>query len=942
MRKDTTVLLSFLFAGAVLLAPALLRADIATPDAEPHTFENRQKLELSVEIAGEPFSASVIPAGSSRVVRYSLWFNERFLHDFGDITPGREADVFQGALQERKLFLELWRGEPFTPEASVVERWELPAAAIGDVAMTFPETGNYFLVAYLTNEVRDETAYCTRHEVPREFCVEEGYFSYFTPAETQRYFTGNFGDDAGLYDSNPTAFGGLRFTVGEPLGDVSNVLFLPGIKGTRLYRSDNGCGGPVHSCARKLWEPFGNDEVRELYLDASGRSVHQDVYVRAGDILSSVVLQDLYTSLFQDLDEAETTGMFGAGWHWEAAAYDWRLSLDDIVSRGARYEDRIYYSEANGMPYIERLLRDLAATSATGKVTLVAHSNGGLVAKALMQRLGDAETAARIDKVVFVAVPQSGAPRALGAALFGHGEALPFDSCSRNFIAHWACAMIVDRPTAREFAEHSPMTYHLLPSRTYFESITDREHLLATFTGSNTHIREQARYGISLNTDDELRDFVLAKDAGRTKPPASDTAHANVLSETLMAYGRGVHDRIDTWVPPPGVDVYEIAGWGNDTIAGIEFYEEPRLIGNPLPRYRPTFIEDGDGTVPVASAQMMRPTGTVKSYWANLRIADRDHATLFEEYSVRTFVRNIILGRSHELTSLVTETEPQTPTSERRLLFFLHSPLSLAVYDRYGNYTGTLRDRVPKRDVPRTEYGEFGEVKYLTIREDTQEMPYTVVLEGLGNGTFSLDIQEREGNTVVASGTLSEIPTTERTRATLSVSPEGTYSALDVDQDGDGTIDFSLTPHLTRIHKGGASGDETLPESPTGPGLVPVPPNSTSNNGTPIGQDQNEPRIRYVTQDNAGPAKEEPNQVVQAVGAEAAPQTGIAYVPASTTAIEDRLSPGRELMASAYGAAKSLSGTIPFVKLWLLVLILVLILLMLGLRERMRTRESDP
>jgi pimeloyl-ACP methyl ester carboxylesterase len=50
-------------------------------------------------------------------------------------------------------------------------------------------------------------------------------------------------------------------------------------------------------------------------------------------------------------------------------------------------DGKIYYrgtNAATSTPYIIQELRRLAATSKTGKVTIIAHSNGGLLAKALL------------------------------------------------------------------------------------------------------------------------------------------------------------------------------------------------------------------------------------------------------------------------------------------------------------------------------------------------------------------------------------------------------------------------------------------------------------------------------------------------------------------------------------------------------------------------------
>ena len=55
----------------------------------------------------------------------------------------------------------------------------------------------------------------------------------------------------------------------------------------------------------------------------------------------------------------------------------------------------------------------MASSSKTGKVTIVAHSNGGLVTKLIYNQLKDKGEADLVDKIIFVAVPEIGTPQSL-------------------------------------------------------------------------------------------------------------------------------------------------------------------------------------------------------------------------------------------------------------------------------------------------------------------------------------------------------------------------------------------------------------------------------------------------------------------------------------------------------------------------------------------------
>ena len=586
---------------------------------------------------------------------------------------------------------------------------------------------------------------------------------------------------------------------------VSNVLFLPGIKGSHLYRPKDACDASLSTCEDRLWEPgldegifasllraAGNDDVRDLFLDADGASVRDDIYVKEKDILDSVGGKDFYASFIADMDALKAGGTIA---DWEPIAYDWRLSLADIVEKGKKTGDRISYLKATSTPYIEQELRRLATSSKTGKVTIVAHSNGGLVAKTLMERLGASEAAALVDNLIFVGVPQSGAPRAMGSLLYGTGEGLPWEHFD----------FLVSKAVAREFSERSPMAYHLLPSAQYFSDVNDTAHAVGAFAGTNGFAEERTAYGSVLDTVSELYDFLLAREGGREKPASSNVSDANVLNETLIDYARDTHTIADAWLPPSGITLYQIAGWGVDTIAGLRFTELPPATAGPYAAthrsiFAPTFVEDGDGVVPVPSALMTSTSSpNVKRYWINLfdynddTNTNRTHSSLFEIQPLQDFIKNIIKNNTSTLPAYISTSQPSTITANKKLVFILHSPLTLQLKDSSGNTTGLSDDDSVTQNIPGVTYGEFGEVKYIIAPEGN----YTLNMNGQATGAFSLEMQGMSGNDIVSSAIIANVPTTASTMASLSINGGlNTVSSLVVNVNGDGSNIITISPIL--------------------------------------------------------------------------------------------------------------------------------------------------
>lgn len=565
---------------------------------------------------------------------------------------------------------------------------------------------------------------------------------------------------------------------------VSNVLFLPGIKGSDLYEDNPLCLIPSDGCGIKVWLPLADAMVPELFLDAEGKS-RRNIFVREGELLGSAFNQHFYDSFTAMLDDSREKGTFGTGWDWKAGAYDWRLSLPDIIHNGVNHGSHIYFSEPADEPYLERTLRSLASSSPTGKVTIIAHSNGGLVAKALMQSLGDTLSAELIDSVVFVGVPQSGAPRALGALLYGDAEGIPGIPRVPNFIMSAA--------HAREFGLNSPMAYHLLPSNRYMSALQP-EHPVVKFEDDKLLEKERAAYGQTIDTETELQSFALAKEGARSMPAADDLNSANILRPSLFAYALDEHALLDPWEPPASIEIYELGGYGAGTISGIDLYQSTHRDGSAAVSYRPLFTSDGDGTVPLISALMMNASSHVHHFMLDLAgmrgALSYSHANLLEAPDVQAAIESI-LQRSAVLPSTVHAMEmPASQIARKQFGFFVHSPVSIAVTDGSGKTT-SVGDSGTEEGIVGSTAGTFGEVKYVLIPSD--DPPYTLALAGEGDGSFTLDLQELENDVVTASSTIADVPVTESTRAMLSLSAGlRDASPLSVDESGDGTAEFSI------------------------------------------------------------------------------------------------------------------------------------------------------
>lgn len=561
----------------------------------------------------------------------------------------------------------------------------------------------------------------------------------------------------------------------------SNIMFLPGIMSSRLY--ENG---------EQLWEGHDNDVVR-LHLDAIGKSMSDQIVTR--DIIETFDApwffdRNIYASFLHDLETTKTTGVIN---DYETVPYDWRLALPQILSGGTKDPSgNISYLETTSEPYIEKTLRDLAASSKSGKVTIVAHSNGGLITKALINRLGG-EAAQLIDQVIFVAVPQLGTPKAIGSLLHGYDTGI---------------RLMLSDEAARAFAQNSPMTYHLLPFSDYYSG---SGHTIGTpyvtfddGTATQTFINE---YGYAITNAEELYSFLTAAE-GRATPDYDDTHKPTIANKVLLDEAITVQSSINsTWEPPNGIKIHQIAGTGARTPARIHYetIQDCKLsvivcVGGyeDILSYDVEEVIDGDGTVVLPSALAMSDgSEQVKRWWVNLETfnapafgVNRTHADILEIAELRDFIfNNLLTNTISVLPNYISSTEPSLEEKDR-LIFTLHSPLSLSAIDATGRVVNEQEVTIPG-----AHYARYGEIQKLSVPTGTQ---FTLVLTGEAEGSFTLKAIETRDREIANTITLSAIPSATSTIGQLDFENGSLAGAgpLQLDYDGDGVVEVTYTPAL--------------------------------------------------------------------------------------------------------------------------------------------------
>lgn len=330
----------------------------------------------------------------------------------------------------------------------------------------------------------------------------------------------------------------------------SSVLFIPGMEGSRIYKN-----GAVSE--NQLWEPNRNTDVSKLYLAKDGNSIDKSLYFR--DIISRTNIlfggnddMEIYRGLIKSLNRLNFNYSIE---DWQFAAYDWRMSPNTIVTEGTRYKtdgDSSLIGSGSIGQYkkMEDQVIIMAETSKTGKVTLLAHSYGGLVSKRFLAYLVQKGKIGLIDKVIFVAVPENGSPSSLFALLHGDNQDI-------------GGGFIVSKSTMRKLAQNMPAAYALLPK-------TDSD-LIRGIQAADTI--SAAVPGVGSVQD--MYNFLFKEIA---RPSAGSEAELNVpavgnkkIKETIDIESGPNFIKQQSDPAYKNIEFYNILGAGVDTVKSIQY-----------------------------------------------------------------------------------------------------------------------------------------------------------------------------------------------------------------------------------------------------------------------------------------------------------------------------------------------------------------------------------
>lgn len=585
-----------------------------------------------------------------------------------------------------------------------------------------------------------------------------------------------WGTSAGPAENGPNGYKGPTsyspWLMNDPqMSCCSSVLFIPGLEGSRLYLDSN-----------TLWEPNTNLDVRKLYLDKTGSSTLLGVY--SGEPIDKALgIKSIYGSFLRFLNGLEKSGTVNEA---SAYGYDWRRPIETVAGDSER--------KATTTKNLLAEISDLAGSSRTGKVTIVAHSNGGLIARDLVKLLSEQGKSHLIDKVISVASPFLGTTEAIAALLHGDDQSI-------------LGGFILSKAVARGLGENMPSVYSLLPSAGFFKKIFTPT---VAFASTSLKSLNDGSYPQRISTAYDQDDFIRDTAGARPVPRFDDVASPLVGNADLMSRAESIHDMLDRMAWPNEIANIALVGTNRLTPSTVNYSSRSfcsmsflRLCDAEIGHFAST-TANGDGTV-LAQSASLEDDNTI--YLDLGRISRNegssyDHVNILESTTTQAVIRGLLYSKTPTAADGVGRSQAGEANS---IVLSTHSPVDMHVYDASGAHTGIVssafsddsyvaaryEEKIPGSSFRTSDHADGTYETYITVPEEGG--PYRVEIEGNGFGFFTYETEKVRGPESLEHQVYMTEPVTPLSTASTVVSKESISDPMSLDIEGDGVKDATVT-----------------------------------------------------------------------------------------------------------------------------------------------------
>ena len=426
--------------------------------------------------------------------------------------------------------------------------------------------------------------------------------------------------------------------------------------------------------------------------------------------------------------------------------YDWRYGASGIYPK----PENASQMDITNSVLLGRKIEELAKISPTGKVDIIAHSLGGLVAKKYVLENDNP----KIGKLVFLGVPNLGAPLA-----------------GRGLIAGTDFGVFGLNPQElKKISQNMPAAYDLLPAKNYFPA-----------KGSWVRIvKETNLWGINetQNLDwTQTRIYLAGADANNTALDNAIDLHSDEFDG----------DDIYEIMANKGIDSYNIAGCRSATFSALLDMQSKTGVHQYYDYFE---FANGDDTVPFESANRKLAKDENTFY-----VRDAKHGQMPSAAGIRQKIAGIVSQNNIPLPNNKIITHAQLRENERLCRLFgialrIDSPLAIKVTDRDGNIIENIPGVGPKNEIPGAMF-EINESKKFVYLPQNEDQQYQISLQGEGDGFFTLTARAVEDDLLQEPRVFSLLPVSKDLSGVIELNEQETI--IKVDDNGDGKIDQTLS-----------------------------------------------------------------------------------------------------------------------------------------------------
>ncbi len=548
----------------------------------------------------------------------------------------------------------------------------------------------------------------------------------------------------------------------QPQPIKTPLILIPGIGGSELkvkqdtnWSETDGHGGIfTHNYLKdeKVWinelealKPGNDDYFDILRLNSDGQTSPENLEI-TGNILSRSYQSMINFFVSNGYEMNKTLFIF---------PYDWRQDISTID------------------PLLDQKIDLVKSQTGSQKVDIIAHSMGGLIARAYIQ---DPQKALKVKSLVTLGTPNLGSVE--------YFKSIHYGSCV--FVEIGPFCLSINQNEVKDVLQNYISGYELLPSPIYFDFY------------NNTN----PRYPYPFNDERDMDDnkVVGPLDYIQTKTLLTNLGH----NTSLFSPSEILHSLDNSLSNTNGVDWTIIAGSGQPTLGQIIEKYRINFLGIKIPKTDQIKI-NGDSTVPLFSASLEDQTrgysihGDSKVFYTNQK-----HGQLVENGPALELAKNIF-DDAHQLPEGVST----TPYKLKGTLLSVHSPVRLDVYDQSGNHTGPTQEGDFEQNIPGSLYDTLGDAKFIWLPEDGQ---YQTKFTALDEGSFDFKIRNFENDIQTQTILYKDISITKNSQGETTVDTSNLPSTvLLLDQNGDGSEDHQI--QLSNIITGDLLDDHTAPKT---------------------------------------------------------------------------------------------------------------------------------